>query len=284
MVPVVPALSHPDDARLIDLWLSLRTSPHSRRAYRADIDRFRRDLPQPLASIRLADLADWAARVDRQASAPATRNRAVAAVKSLFSFAHRTGYLPFNPAAALPARPRRDPLAQRILSEAELARLLASAPPGRDAVLLRLLYASGARVSELARLSWTEVEPRGDAGQITLYGKGGRTRHVLLSPSAWAALESLRPPAAVGPVFRSRRGGPLDVSQIRRIVYAAARRAGLGRPVSPHWMRHAHASHALDHGAPIHLVQQTLGHSTIATTGRYLHARPADSSSRYLPG
>jgi integrase/recombinase XerD len=65
-------------------------------------------------------------------------------------------------------------------------------------------------------------------------------------------------------------------------VRQAARRAGLALPVSPHWLRHAHASHALDRGAPLHLVQATLGHTSIATTGRYLHARPRESSSRFL--
>ena len=65
--------------------------------------------------------------------------------------------------------------------------------------------------------------------------------------------------------------------------YAAARKAGLEQKVSPHWMRHAHASHALDRSAPIHLVQATLGHASVSTTGRYLHARPTESSSFYLP-
>ena len=73
------------------------------------------------------------------------------------------------------------------------------------------------------------------------------------------------------------------MSQVRRIVYAAARKAGLEQKVSPHWMRHAHASHALDRSAPIHLVQATLGHASVATTGRYLHARPNASSGEYLP-
>lgn len=63
----------------------------------------------------------------------------------------------------------------------------------------------------------------------------------------------------------------------------AALRAGIELAVSPHWFRHAHASHALDCGAPIHLVQATLGHASITTTGRYLHARPNDTSSRFLP-
>ena len=62
----------------------------------------------------------------------------------------------------------------------------------------------------------------------------------------------------------------------------AAARAGLSEDVSAHWLRHAHAFHSLDRGAPVHLVQATLGHASVATTGRYLHARPTDSSARYL--
>ncbi len=62
----------------------------------------------------------------------------------------------------------------------------------------------------------------------------------------------------------------------------AAERYGLGKAVSPHFFRHAHASHSLDRGAPIHLVQSTLGHASVATTGRYTHARPGESSGRYL--
>jgi integrase/recombinase XerD len=80
----------------------------------------------------------------------------------------------------------------------------------------------------------------------------------------------------------ARRGGHLDPRQVRRIVLGAAERAGLEAKVSPHWLRHAHASHALDRGAPVHLVAASLGHASIATTGRYAHARPSDSSSRYL--
>jgi integrase len=83
-------------------------------------------------------------------------------------------------------------------------------------------------------------------------------------------------------VFRSRTGGALTARQAQRLVEAAAKRAGLRAGVSPHWLRHAHATPALERGAPIHLVQATLGHASVATTGRYLHARPTDSSARYL--
>jgi integrase/recombinase XerD len=85
------------------------------------------------------------------------------------------------------------------------------------------------------------------------------------------------------PVFRSKRSpGPLDVRTARRVVKAAARRAGLPEGTSPHWLRHAHASHALDARTPVHLVRATLGHASLATTSRYAHARPGDSSALHL--
>ena len=106
---------------------------------------------------------------------------------------------------------------------------------------------------------------------------------MLLSPNTWRSLTNLRAEAGPdAPVFRSAKGGHLDPSQIHRVVKAAAKRAGISCALSAHWLRHAHASHALDRKVEIHLVQQTLGHANIATTGRYLHARPNDSSARHL--
>jgi len=77
-------------------------------------------------------------------------------------------------------------------------------------------------------------------------------------------------------------GGPLSRVQVHRIVKSAAKRAGLKPNISAHYLRHAHCSHALDRGAPVHVVQQTLGHASLTTTTRYSHARPGDSSARYL--
>jgi integrase/recombinase XerD len=85
------------------------------------------------------------------------------------------------------------------------------------------------------------------------------------------------------PVFRSRSGGgPLSPLRVERVVRAAATRAGIAADVTPHWLRHSHVSHALDRGAPVHLVQQTVGHASLATTTRYSHARPSESSGLYL--
>jgi hypothetical protein len=170
-----------------------------------------------------------------------------------------------------------------MLTENEVYPLLKVYQGGRNALLLRVVYFAGLRVSEVCQLRWRNLTERGHGGQITVFGKNGKTRAILLPADIWAELQSLRRGASPeAPVFPSRSGKHLDRGRVSRILRAAAEQAGITVPVSPHWLRHAHASHALDRGAPIHLVQSTLGHSSVATTSMYLHARPGDSSSRFL--
>src|SRR5581483_592372 len=132
----------------------------------------------------------------------------------LLSVAQETGYLPFNVGAAVKLRPDRDTLAQRILEESEVARLIGAAPEGRNRILLKLLYVSGVRVSEICGLKWCDALARQEGGQITVFGKGGKTRTILLKPKVWQQLLSIKGEAkAIDPVFRSRKGGgALDVS------------------------------------------------------------------------
>jgi integrase/recombinase XerD len=269
------------DDQLLEVWLHGR-SPHTQRAYRADIARFRRGAGKPLRSITLADLQSFA---DSLASlAPASRYRLLSAVKSLLAFGHRIGYLPFDVGRPLRLPGVQHRLAERILPESDVHRILSLEPTARNRAVLLLLYASGVRVSEVCGLCWRDVQPNGDGAQITVWGKGAKTRAIQLPESVAKLLTTLRGDAEDPlPVFRSRKhGAALKTLAVLRIVRQAARRAGIDLAVSPHWLRHAHASHALDRGAPIHLVQATLGHASITTTGRYLHARPKDSSGRFL--
>ena len=277
------------DAELVSLWLRGK-SPNTAEAYRRDVGQFFETFEGSLHYVRLDDLWDWHDRLRADGLTTASIARKMAALKSLFSFGHRIGVLSVNVGAAfsLPKVPSQ--LSERILTEDETQALLTDENSKRNTVLLRLFYASGARVSELTKLRWSAVRPRrNSAGQITLLGKGSKVRNVLLSDRVWEVLSTLwAAEKAEGfgnpddPVFRSARGGGLSRQQMWRIVRGAARRAGLSQNVSPHWLRHAHASHALDRGAPVHLVKETLGHESLATTSKYAHARPDDSSGRYL--
>lgn len=271
------------DQHLIELWLHGR-SRHTQRAYRADAERFLRAVEKRLQQITLGDIQAYAGKLAGSGLEPSSVYRSMSAVKSLFAFGHRLGYLPFDVARPLRLPALRNALAERILEETDVLRMIALEKMPRNRAILLTLYAGGFRVAELCSLKWSDLQSRDVAGQITVFGKGGKTRTVLLPQSVWNALLSVKKGAGeVDPVFRSRKGGHLDESMVWRIVRKAAERAGIAKDVSCHWLRHAHASHALDRGAPIHLVQATLGHSSVATTGKYLHARPTDSSATYLP-
>lgn len=280
------------DEHVIQLWLRGK-SENSRDAYSRDVAQFLAEADVGLRDIKLEHLWSWDEQLSRSGSAVSTRARKLASVKSLLSFAHKIGFTDFNVGAAVSLPKIPDLLAQRILSEEELHRILDEARTPRNQLLLRLFYASGARVSELVTLQWKHVSRRTtrDAvtGQITVIGKGDKARNVLLSPSVWNGLEAYREgeiDAGYGrpgdAVFRSNKGGSLSRQQMWRVVKSATRAAGVDKDVSPHWLRHAHASHALDHGAPTHLVKETLGHKSLTTTSKYSHARPDDSSGTYL--
>jgi len=281
VLPPVSLQQARSDAQLIEIWLHGR-SPHTRRAYAGDVARFRAGISKPLPLVTLGDLQNFADSLLNLA--PASRYRALSAVKSLLSFGHQLGYLPFDVGRALRLPAVRNQLAGRILSEGAVHRILNLESNARNRTILLLLYASGSRVSELCRLRWRDVQANGAGAQVTFFGKGGKTRTVQLPGSVAGLLNAQRGGASDNePVFRSRKGAQaLQPAAVFRIVRQAAHEAGVDLPVSPHWFRHAHASHALDRGAPIHLVQATLGHASITTTGRYLHARPKESSSTFL--
>jgi integrase/recombinase XerD len=276
----IPEQAH-SDAHAVDMWLHGRPAG-TQRAYRREVGEFLRLVRQPLAAVTLGDVQRFADA--RRHLAPATQARSIKAIRSLYSFLQRIGYVRWNVAAPVRAPAVKGTLAERILPEPDVYALLHEAKGWdlRNFAMLLLAYAGGLRVSELVALKWRDAQPRDDGGQVTVFGKGGRTRAVLLPAAPWRKLLELGRADPDGPVFRSRAGGHLSTVQAWRIVRKAARLAGIQLDVSPHWLRHAHASHALDRGAPISLVQATLGHSSVQTTGAYLHARPGESSGKYL--
>jgi integrase/recombinase XerD len=270
------------DAQVVAMWTHGKAA-NTARAYRREALRFAAFVGAPLPAVTLGDVQAYADSLAAAGLSVASQVRALAAVKSLLSFAHTVGYTPANVGAAekLPALPLT--LAERIVPAETIAALIEGETNPRSRVLLRVLYYGGLRESEACGLRWRDVQARGGGRvQVTVFGKGGKTRAVPLPPHVAEGLTALRGDAETdAPVFVGRRGA-LSAGQVWRIVKAAGERVGVPA-LSPHWLRHAHASHALDNGATPVLVRDTLGHASLATTSRYMHARPGDSSGLYLP-
>jgi integrase/recombinase XerD len=269
------------DEKAFTLWLHGKAA-HSQRAYALDVERFRTQVSKPLPSVTLEDLQRFADSLGELA--PASQKRILAAVKSLLTFSLKIGYTRYNVGAALTVKRPKNTLAERILPHEDVTHIIEMESNPRNHAILWTLYQTGCRVSELCGLKWRDIQPRENGfAQVTIFGKGDKTRHVLISKRLYNEMTRLRGEAGPdAPVFRSKGGKHLDQPAVFRILQAAARRAGIDQAVSPHWFRHAAASHSLDNGAPISLVKEQLGHSSLEVTSAYVHARPTDGLFKYL--
>jgi integrase/recombinase XerD len=241
---------------------------------------------KPVAALRTVDIEEYQQLMVSRELKPNTVARKVATVCSLVSYIHRRDLrvMPQNVGAAVERVKASNEIAGRILSEPEVLRMMDRETKPRNIALLRVLYGGGLRISEALGLRWQDIAWRDSDALVTVQGKGGKPRTVALYGAAVAALRAIQPTEGgegLVHVFQTCHG-PLGRIYAVEIVRAAAKRAGIKKAVSNHWLRHAHATHALEHGAPLPLVSKTLGHSNLATTGKYLHVRPGESAGKFL--
>ena len=268
-------------------------------SYRRDLSRYQQVMTAAgrteMGEVTSADIASYLAGLregdaDHPPLAASSAGRAMAAVRGLHAFACAQGMTAADPARPVtpPAPPRRLPKA---ISVAEVERLLDAAGPGpqddprgiRDRALLEFLYATGARISEATALDVDGLTldslARDGEPAVLLEGKGGKQRVVPLGRYAAAALDAYlvraRPALAAGAtrtvppaVFLNARAGRLTRQGAWAVLRAAAERANLLH-VSPHTLRHSFATHMLDGGADIRVVQELLGHASVTTTQIY---------------
>lgn len=258
-------------------------------AYRRDLGRYTDYLAErgigDVTSVGEDAITGFVAHLSAAEYAPNRRYRAssvarsLAAVRSLHRFLVREGRAGFDPAEGVvrPKVPRNLP---RPLTQDEVALLLA-APAGddpaplRDRAILETLYGAGLRISELVALDVDDLDL--DEGSVRVLGKGDRERLVPLGRYAVAALgayltrgrPSLARDGSRGAVFLNQRGGRLTRQGATNIVQDAAAKAGIERRVTPHMLRHSFATHLLEGGADVRVVQELLGHASLATTQVY---------------
>jgi integrase/recombinase XerD len=267
-----------DDSMLIDMWLQTKRSPITRKNYALDIRDFMACTDKPLCEINLYDLQAYEQSLTGYAKASITRK--LYCMKSLLSFAYETGYHEINAGRFIKPACINEELADRILTETEVLLMLALEQNKRNHALLRLLYHTGIRLAEVCNLQWSDCIASEDGGKLRIIGKRNKQRHVLVGAETWQELMSL--PRTGTHVFMSSHKRPISHNMVGVIVAQAAIRANIDKNVSPHWLRHSAASHAIDRGCPITLVRDSLGHDNLTTTNRYSHAKQNHGLGEYL--
>ncbi|OGT02509.1 MAG: site-specific tyrosine recombinase XerD [Gallionellales bacterium RBG_16_57_15] len=269
-----------------NLWLEDGLSRNTLDSYRRDLTKFAAWLEQQRGASILqtthGDIQGYLAHLFiEQKAKPSSTGRAISSLKRLFRYLLRQGKIATDPTLQIdtPKLPRNLP---KSLTEQDVEHLLnapdTQTPLGlRDRTMLEVLYATGLRVSELVTLRITQVSM--DMGVVRVMGKGDKER---LVPLGEEALDWLRRYLADGrgvlleeqisdTLFVTARGGGMTRQMFWYLIRKHAKHGGLNKPLSPHTLRHAFATHLLNHGADLRVVQMLLGHADISTTQIYTH-------------
>jgi integrase/recombinase XerD len=271
--------------RFIDaLWIEDGLSPRTLEAYRRDLGLFAKWLHdehgRTIEAARESDLlAYMAAR--HAATRATTANRRLSVFKRFYRWALREHRIDADPTLKLQAA-RQALRVPKSLSEAQVEALLAAPDVGkplglRDRTMIELMYASGLRVSELVGMKTVHLSL--DEGALRVSGKGSKERLVPFGAEAHAwvrrylaeARATILKGRTSDALFVTARGGPMTRQMFWKLIKGHARAAGIDAPLSPHTLRHAFATHLLNHGADLRAVQMLLGHADISTTTIYTH-------------
>lgn len=278
--PVDPLITRFLDA----VWMERGLSSNTLAAYRADLVALARWLAArhvALPKTGRADLMDFIAARVHGGARPRSTARQLSSFRRFFRYLIREALIAEDPTAQI-AMPKIGRSLPRSLSEAEVEALLAAPavadPLGhRDRTMLEVLYATGLRVSELVHLKLGQVNM--NQGVIRVLGKGNRERLIPLGEEAMRWLKTFIDGAradilldrSTDFLFPTRRGDRMTRQAFWHIIKRYARKAAVDRDLSPHTLRHAFATHLLNHGADLRVVQMLLGHSDLSTTQIYTH-------------
>jgi len=286
--------AEPSIERFLDtLWIEQGVARNTLAAYRSDLALFARALARDgrsLAAAGAGDIQEYLAARHRGSGpkkqfSARSQARLLSALRRFYRFLVRERLRPDDPTALIGA-PRLGRPLPKTLSAADVEKLLGAPDTAdtlglRDRAMLELMYASGLRVSELVRLPTHQLNLQ--RGVVQVIGKGGRERLVPIGEEAAHWLERyLRQgrPELVGhgpveAVFVSRRGAGMTRQNFWMLIKRYARQAGVSAKLSPHTLRHAFATHLLEHGADLRAVQMLLGHRDLSTTQIYTHVTRA---------
>lgn len=264
------------------LWLEDGLSRSTLESYRRDLKLFAEWLAKRGNELLAATRADCQAYLAYQVAKAAkarTTSRQLSSLRRFYQYLMRERKITLDPTLDIdsPQLPRSLPAS---LSEREVEALLAAPDVSdafgiRDRAMLEVLYASGLRVSELVALDNAQVQL--DMGVVRIFGKGNKERIVPLGEEAcdwilrWRAARRSMGLQQSSALFVTQRGGPMTRQAFWYLIKRHALRAGIAKPLSPHTLRHAFATHLINHGADLRVVQMLLGHADISTTQIYTH-------------
>lgn len=265
-----------NDIELINMWANKPRKSQSQNTiqqYKRQGLSFLSEVGKPLQAVGLNDLLAWQQGLTGSIN---TQRLKTNAVKSLFSFAQKVGYIKVNPGIMLDAPNAEETKHKKVISESDIVRIINHPDLSeRDRTIIHIMYSTGCRVSELCSMKWVDLIEVNDKAVIVIRGKGGKTRESGISVEAYKRLQQL--PKEGEYIFLSNRKQQMDRTTINHLFKKIS--SFVGKEVTPHFTRHSHVTHALQRKANPVDVKEQVGHSSLAVTSTYAHSDKHSSDS-----
>ncbi len=254
-------------------------------AYRRDLSSFTKSLSSP--SIARQDITRYLSKLSSEGKKPSTVARNLASLRGWFDWQKASGLIKNDPCQSLQGPQKAKHLPQ-VLTTSEINSLLSACKNLKEKLIIELLYGAGLRVSELVHLNWSDVNLT--QGSVKCFGKGSKERIVPIGKKAIETILDYKQEmgklwgnktASSQPVFTNRRGQRLSRLVVWQTLKRLAKNSHLYKKLSPHTLRHSFATHLLENGADLRVVQELLGHASIITTQLYTHLSRAHLRRTY---
>lgn len=266
------------DNEIITLWLYGK-SQSTINNYLHDVNQFLRFTGKGLADCLYDDFINYLKFLEFKGYKNSTKQAKLTGIKSLFSFCHKLGYLQYNIAVQIPNFKLENEPRLKAINYDVIVKLISFISNPRDKLIVKCLYLLGLRVSEVINLKWSDFHFIGSNIELSVIGKGKKFRTVLVPSHLYQELIDYKQHQVY--CFVTSEHNPLCRQTVNKMLRVTCDRLGIKR-INPHAFRHSHATHSLANGCDLSLLQQSLGHSDISTTQKYLSKRVGEGSSTYL--
>jgi len=271
------------DDELIVSWLNSKPSPLTKNLYLRNIKQFRQFCDTAIGEIKVEEIQDFLRMLQIKGYKPATIAQKFNCLKSLFAYALAVGYVQVNPTSILKPPTVHDTINLKLLTANDVKTLVENARTVRDALLIKMLFGLGLRVSEAVNLTWSDFWVN-DGGNIKvrIIGKGNKQRDLLVPWQLYRDLLKIKEDDNPYVFHAWSRKQPLRTNAVFYLLKKIAKKTDLTDKLSAHWLRHSHATESLKNGCDLSLLMQSLGHSNIKTTQKYLCLRENEGSSSFI--
>ena len=270
------------DNQIISTWLADKNSKLTQKQYSVNIRQFINFVGCGLSEVKLEDMQGYVRMLELKGYKPSTIKTKLTSVKSLFSFSYSVGYLPANVGTLVKYKANDSKLSDKLINHGDIKLMCQNTYYQRDKLIIKCLYSLGLRVSECINLRWSDFFFDGEFINLSVIGKGQKERTLLVSNSLYNELLKLKREGIEYVFTAYQRNTALTRQSVNILLTKLQKKLGLETKITPHKFRHSHATSAIKNGCDLSLLQQSLGHSSIKTTERYLNYRKNEGSTQYI--